>query len=211
MDKKAARETARQYLVLTLSGVVYSWAFDAFYAPNAFTYGGFTGISQIINFYIPFLPVGMMIMVMNVPLYVVGFRKFGFAFLFRSLYEMVLTSVLIDFFAMIHTFPPGPPLIYAVCGVFVIGTTTGLMYREETTAGGTELAAWIIREKAKGLSLGRICLVVDMVVIVAYAVVFGNLMNAVYGGIALVISTTMMDVVVAVGKGRKGVSEPKKP
>ena len=52
---------------------------------------------------------------------------------------------------------------------------------------------------------------VDMVVIVAYAVVFGNLMNAVYGGIALVISTTMMDVVVAVGKGRKGVSEPKKP
>ncbi|MBQ1175318.1 MAG: YitT family protein [Treponema sp.] len=58
MDKKAARETARQYLVLTLSGVVHSWAFDAFYAPNAFTYGGFTGISQIINFYIPFLPVG---------------------------------------------------------------------------------------------------------------------------------------------------------
>lgn len=203
MGKSTVRDTARQYLVLTLSGAVYSWAFDAFYAPNAFTYGGLTGISQIINFCIPFLPVGMMIMAMNVPLYVVGFRKFGFAFLFRSLYEMVLTSVLIDLFPMLHTFRPGAPLLSALFGGFIIGTTTGLMYREETAAGGTGLAAWIIRDKAKGLSLGKICLVVDMVIILLYAVVFGNLLNAVYGGIALFISTTMMDVVVAVGKPRE--------
>lgn len=194
------KKTAQRYLVLTVSGIIYSWAFDAFYAPNAFTYGGFTGISQIMNFYVSFLPVGTMVIIMNIPLYIAGFRKFGFSFLFRSLYEMVLTSLLIDFFAMIHTFPPGPPPLHALCGGFIIGTTTGLMYREETTAGGTELAAWIIREKARGLSLGRICLVGDMVVIIAYAVVFGDMMNAVYGGIALLVSTTMMDVVVSIGK-----------
>lgn len=197
---KDMQETIRRYAVITVGGAVYSWVFDAFYAPHALTYGGVTGLSQIINFYLPFLPVGAMVMAMNLPLYAVGFWKFGFAFLFRSLYAMVLTSVLIDLFPLLCTFPTVSPLIASLCGGALMGVTMGLLYREETTAGGTELAAWIVRERSGKLSLGRICLIVDLVIIILYAAVFRSFLNAVYGCIALYIATTVIDVVVAVGR-----------
>ena len=88
MKKESVREQVRSYVIITLACVLYALSFNWFYAPNDFTVGGFTGISQIINFFIPVLPVGVMIIVLNVPLFIVGLKKFGFAFLVKSIYTM---------------------------------------------------------------------------------------------------------------------------
>ena len=85
MKKTKVCDQVRSYLIITLACVMYALSFDWFYAPNDFTIGGFTGISQIINFSIPVLPVGVMIIVLNVPLFGAGLKKFGFAFLMKSI------------------------------------------------------------------------------------------------------------------------------
>lgn len=188
--------TLKTYALITAASFLYSLAFDWFYAPNGFSCGGFTGISQIINYFIPVLPVGMMIIAFNVPLFVLGFRKFGFSFLFKSLYTMVLTSVLIDFYPLVFPFAPMDPMLGCLYGGVLMGTATGLLFSREATTGGTELWAWLVKDRAGRLSLGKICLVMDMTVIIIYAAVFRNLLNALYGGLALYVANTVVDMVV---------------
>ena len=65
MKNKKLREQVKSYIIVTLACVLYALSFDWFYAPNGFTVGGFTGISQIINFFAPILPVGTMVIVLN--------------------------------------------------------------------------------------------------------------------------------------------------
>ena len=166
MKNKKLREQVKSYIIVTLACVLYALSFDWFYAPNGFTVGGFTGISQIINFFAPILPVGTMVIVLNVPLFIVGLKKFGFAFLCKSIYTVTL------------------------------GIASGLLFREETTTGGSELGAWIVRSHVERLSIGNICLGIDLTIILIYAAVFHSLNNALYGALALYITTKVLDLVV---------------
>lgn len=196
MKKESVHEQVRSYVIITLACVLYALSFNWFYAPNDFTVGGFTGISQIINFFIPVLPVGVMIIVLNVPLFIVGLKKFGFAFLVKSIYTMALSSVLIDVIDMIHRFSPMDPLLACLYGGVTLGVASGLIFREEATTGGSELGAWIVRSYVERLSIGNICLGIDLTIILIYAAVFRSLNNALYGALALYITTKVLDLVV---------------
>ena len=196
MKKESVREQVRSYVIITLACVLYALSFNWFYAPNDFTVGGFTGISQIINFFIPVLPVGVMIIVLNVPLFIVGLKKFGFAFLVKSIYTMAMSSVLIDVVDVIHQFSPMDPLLACLYGGVTRGVASGLIFREEATTGGSELGAWIVRSYVERLSIGNICLGIDLTIILIYAAVFRSLNNALYGALALYITTKVLDLVV---------------
>ena len=196
MKNKKLREQVKSYIIVTLACVLYALSFDWFYAPNGFTVGGFTGISQIINFFAPILPVGTMVIVLNVPLFIVGLKKFGFAFLCKSIYTMTLSSILIDVIAALHEFAPMDPLLACLYGGVTLGIASGLLFREETTTGGSELGAWIVRSHVERLSIGNICLGIDLTIILIYAAVFHSLNNALYGALALYITTKVLDLVV---------------
>ena len=196
MKKESVREQMRSYVIITLACVLYALSFNWFYAPNDFTVGGFTGISQIINFFIPVLPVGVMIIVLNVPLFIVGLKQFGFASLVKSIYTMALSSVLIDVVDVIHQFSPMDPLLACLYGGVTLGVASGLIFREEATTGGSELGAWIVRSYVERLSIGNICLGIDLTIILIYAAVFRSLNNALYGALALYITTKVLDLVV---------------
>lgn len=198
-----SKETLKSYANITAACVLYALAFDWFYAPNAFTCGGFTGIAQLVNHYLPALPVGGMIVALNAPLYLLGLKRFGFGFLAKSLYAMALSSALIDALAAAHEFSPVEPLLACLYGGVLLGAATGLLFREEATTGGTELASWLVKEKLEHLSIGKICLAIDLAVILLYAAVFRSLLNALYGGVALYVATTVLDIVVYGGNTGK--------
>ena len=88
-------------------------------------------------------------------------------------------------------------------GGVLVGVSLGWLLREEATTGGTELGAWLLKAKIPGLSIGTLCLAIDLTIIVFYAAVFRSLENALYGGIALYISTKVMDMVVYGGSAAK--------
>ena len=76
-----------------------------------------------------------MVIVLNVPLFIVGLKKFGFAFLCKSIYTMTLSSILIDVVAAIHEFAPMDPLLACLYGGVTLGIASGLLFREETRLG----------------------------------------------------------------------------
>ncbi|MBE6642707.1 MAG: YitT family protein [Clostridia bacterium] len=195
MSNKTVRKILWDYLIITLGCVLYSISFTMFFDSNNLAMGGFTGLAQVLDHFIPAIPIGTAVFVMNVPLMIIGFKKEGFKLLFASFYAIFLTSVLIDGISYLYVFPPMDPLLACIFGSILLGISLGIMMLKSATTGGTELMARLIKYKIHSLSIGKVCLIIDVTVICIYALSFRMLESALYGIIAMYISSIAMDAV----------------
>lgn len=108
------RNVLTQYLIITASCALYAVGFNWMFDPNHISVGGFTGLGQIINYLLPGLPIGTIVIILNVPLFVLGWRFIGKDFLFSSVYATAVSSLMIDGLAAVHTFKPMEPF-WPVC------------------------------------------------------------------------------------------------
>ena len=90
------RNVLTQYLIITASCALYAVGFNWMFDPNHISVGGFTGLGQIINYLLPGLPIGTIVIILNVPLFVLGWRFIGKDFLFSSVYATAVSSLMID-------------------------------------------------------------------------------------------------------------------
>ena len=195
MKKRSVSGTLRCYLWITVGAVIYSIGFDWLYVPNQIGFGGITSLGQILNFFVPAIPIGMVVLVANIPLFLVGWKLLGGHLLVSSLYSMVATSVLVDLFAYLFTFPPMEPILAAVFGGVITGLSLGIVFQQGATTGGTDLIARLLKLPFAWLPVGKLLLAVDLVMLLLVAVAFRSIDSALYGMIALYISTIVMDTV----------------
>lgn len=192
------------YFLITLSDALYAFAFCWFYQPNAISVGGFTGISQVINFFLPVLPIGITTLVLNIPLFAIATKVQGIKLLLSSLYSTIISSVFIDLFSGIHSFSPIDDLLLAAAfGGVLAGVGVGMQLRVGATTGGTELAARLLKYKIRHISVGKLCFAVDIIVIIIYAFTFKKINNALYGIASMYIFSLSMDFVIYGGTHAK--------
>lgn len=184
------------YGVITASCLLYAFAFNCFFRSNSIAMGGFTGMVQVLNHYFSWIPVGSTALLMNVPLLIIGVKKMGWGILFSTVFATAVSNLMIDGMDMLYRFPPMDPLLACLYGGVLLGIALGAMMKKTATTGGTELAARLLKYKIPQLSIGRICLVIDVIVVLLYAVSYGKVDNAMYGIIAMYISSVAMDMVV---------------
>ena len=188
-QQSLGKKLFKEYGLIVVGSAIYAVAFNWFFQPNHIAFGGLTGVAQILNYIWGALPVGVLTIVMNVPLFIIGI-------LFSSLFAMGASSLLVDLLASAYTFQPMEPLLASVYGGVLLGLSLGMMLLVNATTGGTELLARLLKYRFRHLPIGRLCLAIDLTVICAYALVFRNLDNALYGLVALYISTIVMDMVI---------------
>ena len=191
------------YFWITVGCVIYAIAFDWLFVPNQIGFGGITGIGQILNYYIPALPIGEVVIVLNIPLFLLGWKFLGAHLLISSLYAMAVSSVLMDIFASMFTFQPMDMVLASVFGGVLIGASLGIVFAHGATTGGTDLAARLLKYKLRNLSIGRLCLIIDVAVVSLYSLVFRQVNTALYGIIGMYISSLAMDAVVYGSVGAK--------
>jgi len=185
------------YGMIVLGCALYALCFNWFFQPNNISMGGFTGVAQIINRLFPFMPVGITSILLNIPLFIIGVRKQGFKLLITSLSAMGVSSLMIDGLNLLHTFRPmGDPLLACIYGGVLVGVSMGMLMTVGATTGGSDLAARLLKYKLRHISIGRLCLGIDVAVICLYAITFRSVDNALYGIIAMYISSLAMDMVV---------------
>ena len=168
--------------IITLGAVIYALAFDWFVAPNQIAMGGVTGLAQIVNALVPVLPVGVLSILVNVPLFLAGWRLLGGRLLVSSLYAMAVSSLAIDVIAWMHTFPPMDPILATLYGGAGMGVGLGLVFSQGATTGGTDI-------------IGKLLKLPDMVVVILAAVVFGTVNAALYGLIQMYLLSKVMDMI----------------
>lgn len=192
----SAAKILKRYALITVACGLYALGFNWFFVPNRFTVGGFTGIAQIINHFLPMLPVGIVALVLNIPLFILGWRKIGRDLLISSLYATAVSSLMIDVLASLYTFPAMDSILACIYGGIVVGIGCGMLLHESATTGGTEMAARLLKLKFQGLSIGNLCLALDVAVTLGYALCFRDLSRAMYGIVALYILSLLIDRVV---------------
>lgn len=193
--KRDAKHLLKSYCIITIGSVLYALAYNWFFAPNQVAMGGLTGLAQVIHVLIPFLPVGGMVFAMNIPLFFLGWKYIGGHLLVSSLYSMAVSSFAIDIIARLHTFQPQDSMLAALFGGALLGFSLGLVFSQGATTGGTDIVTRLIKLKLPWLPLGKIMLIPDFTVIALAAAVFGRLESALYGLVALFVSTKVMDTV----------------
>ena len=188
-------QRVKSYGIITLGALIYALAFDAFVAPNRFAMGGLTGLAQIINALVPALPVGVLSFLMNVPLFLAGWKLIGGHLLVSSLYAMAVSSLAIDGISLVYVFPAMDPILAALYGGVVMGVGLGLVFSQGATTGGTDIIGKLLKLKFSWLPIGKLILVPDVVVLALAMLVFGQIETALYGAIALFASSKVTDVV----------------
>ena len=181
--------------IITLGAVIYALAFDWFVAPNQIAMGGVTGLAQIVNALVPVLPVGVLSILVNVPLFLAGWRLLGGRLLVSSLYAMAVSSLAIDGIAWMHTFPPMDPSLATLYGGAGMGVGLGLVFSQGATTGGTDIIGKLLKLKFPWLPIGKLVMIPDMVVVILAAVVFGTVNAALYGLIQMYLLSKVMDMI----------------
>lgn len=181
------------FLVITLGSALYALGFVWCYAPNGIAFGGITGVAQIINFLIPAFPIGVTVIVLNIPLFMLGWKLIGGHLLVSSLYTMFISSVFIDVLTPLYDWPSMDPLLACIFGGLLMGLSLGLVFQQGATTGGTDLIARLLKLKLAWLPMGKLLMGIDLAVILMVAAAFRTLYAALYGLVALYISTIVMD------------------
>ena len=166
-------------------------AYPLFLVPNHIAPGGLTGLATVLNYLFRW-PVGTTSLVMNVPLFIIGYRAMGRVFVIRSLVATVLFSVLIDLIPV----PPmtEQPLLGAVFGGVLLGAGLGLILRGGATTGGTDMVARMIHNRFQHISVGAILFFIDCCVVLM-AGFFIEAEYALYAFVALYAASKLIDVV----------------
>ncbi|MDH7479860.1 MAG: YitT family protein [Syntrophomonadaceae bacterium] len=183
---------AVDYLGITLGAAILASGLSVFLVPNRIAAGGVSGAATIIH-YLFNLPVGMVILILNIPLFLLSLRELGFAFGLRSFYGTVVLGFFVDLFTARLAPLTMDVLLAAIYGGVVVGIGMGLVFRFKGTTGGTDLAARIINKYIK-VSLGQSLLAIDFLVIAA-AGVFFNPELAMYALLSLFVATQVIDLV----------------
>ena len=183
----------RRYGLITLFSVLFALGFDWLFVPNSIGLGGMTALGQTVNHLFPAVPVGTVVLVANIPLFMLGWKFLGGSVLISSLYAMAATSILVDLFDVLFTFSPMEPILASIFGGVLIGLSLGVIFAQGATTGGTDLIARLLKLPFGWLPMGKLLLGVDLVLLGLVSLVFGSMESALYGLIALYISSVVTD------------------
>lgn len=179
------------YALILVGCLIGAVAYPLFLVPNGIAPGGVTGISMVLHHAFGW-PVGMTSLLINIPLFLIGYRSMGRTFVLRSLVATVLFSALIDLLQLEPL--TREPLLASVFGGVLVGFGLGLILRAGATTGGTDLLARVVHRRFPLISVGAFLFALDGVVITLAGFTL-SMEHAMYAMISAFIITKVLDSV----------------
>ena len=187
--------TFRNAALIIIGCAIQGLAYALFLIPHHFVPGGVSGIAIIINYFAG-LPVGLLIMVLNIPIFLLGLKTMGRRYVLNSLAGMVASSLFIDFFNQVLALPSATdnPVLASIYGGVMLGIGLGIVFRGRASTGGSDIVGMILH-RYTGMSIGYGIMVTDFVVISASGLALRSLEAPLYGYLVLFLSSKLIDIV----------------
>jgi len=182
-------------LQIVLGCTIMGLSYSLFLIPQHFVPGGVSGLAIIINYFIK-LPVGAMIIVLNIPIFIFGLRTMGKKYVLKSLAGMLISSVMIDFFSQVLKVPAATDnkILASIYGGILLGIGLGIVFRGHASTGGSDIVGMVI-SKYTGISIGFGIMITDFIIISASGFAFQEIEAPLYGYIVLFLSTKVIDLI----------------
>ncbi len=193
----------KNFILMTVGALIYAFAIAVFLDPNHLAPGGVSGLSIIINSVVKFgdfqLGTGVWIFIINIPIMILGLIVFKFKFLVGTLYVTALSSAIIEVIArgFSHLIPDMHDhlLIAAAAGGALVALGIGLVFRGGGSTGGFDIIVKLLRRKFRHMKTGVLYLALDATVLVLSAVVFHDVLVAMYAAVTVFTNSTVLDMV----------------
>ena len=178
-----------------IGSALFALGFAMFLIPNDINTGGISGLAMILRELLGFGSIGTLTLVMNIPLFLIGGVKIGKRFFAGSLIGMVVSSVLIDLFALIPFATP-EPLIGGLYGGVLCGAGLGLVFMAGASTGGSDILVRLLKKRYRNLPIGSISMMFDALVVLLTGLVFRDISKALYSGVVVFVCGQVIDAVV---------------
>lgn len=187
--KKAIVEAAG-----TVAGsAIMAFGIASFLLPSQLSSGGVSGIATI-TYYLLNIPMGIMIMIINIPLFILAGYKIGKEFFIKSLIGTVSLSLFID---ILDKYPPitTDRFLASIYGGAIIGIGTAIILKMNSSTGGTELVANLIKTYNPYISMSKYLTIIDIVIISLNVIFFKHIEIGLYSAIAIYLYGKMIDII----------------
>lgn len=191
----------KNLLVIAAAAFIYAAGISLFLDPNNLAPGGVTGISVILNRLVG-VDTGMLYFLLNIPIVLIGVWKFGWRFMGKTAYAVILTSTFTNLLSA-YSAATEDPLLAALAGSVLIALGIGLIFKAGATTGGTDIIIKILRQKYRYLKTGFLFQCTDMIIVAISGLVFRDLNIALYAMIAVLVSGRALDYVLYGGDEAK--------
>lgn len=187
----------KDYVMIVVGLVIYSFGFCAFILPQNVVIGGYTGLASLF-YYTLGIPVGPVIFALNIISLLVAYKIVGKRFVLRSIFGAFGLSAIVSI--MQPLFPtaivaPDNPMMNVMIGGILCGLGLGLSFVHNGSTGGTDIIAAMVNKRTN-VSIGRMLLYADGLIIFSSMLIFHSIDNVVYGFLELLFATFMTDQVI---------------
>ncbi len=171
--------------------VIVAASLNLFLIPHQLAAGGISGLGIVLYYYIG-LPVGLTILIANLPLFLAAYFILGKKVVINSLLGTLLLPIAVEVFSFLPSLVEEDILLASVYGGLTMGTGLGLVFYSRGSTGGTALSSLLLH-RLTGISTGQGLIGSDILIIASGALVFG-LEPAMYAALSLFISSRIVDV-----------------
>lgn len=201
MDKKRKKikykllikKYASEIFFIFLGTMLMAIATSLFLLPNHLSSGGFSGIATI-TYYLFNWKMGAVILILNIPFFILAFIRIGKEFVIKSLLGTVFLSFFIDLF---DRYQPLTTDRFLACiyGGILIGVGTSLVLKASGSTGGSDLVSYIIKSFKPGISTSNAIVIFDTIVVTLNVICFKELEIGLYSAISIYIMGKVIDIV----------------
>lgn len=192
--RSSALRLLRDYALIALGCLIFALGFDLFMEPHSINVGGVSGVAMLLVEVTGIGSVGVFTVLLNVPLFLMGYKVLGKRFFFGSLFGMLASSLFLDVCSIIPA-PQTETLLGALFGGVMSGIGIGLVFMGHASTGGSDIIARLLKRKFRDLKMGKLMLMVDLVIVAFTGVVFRDISKALYSVVILYVSAEVMDAI----------------
>lgn len=181
------------YLKIVLGTLLMAIGIAQFLLPNQLSSGGFSGIATI-GYYLFNLPMGVLVLILNIPVFIISFFRIGKIFFIKSLIGTVLLSVFLNIFEMFPALT-GDRFLACIFGGILVGVGTALSLLAKGSTGGSDLVSYIIRSFKPHLRASSLIVIIDTIIVGLNVIFFKEIEIGLYSAITIYIMGKIIDVV----------------
>ena len=193
MDRIQIKQGIINILGTILGAGIMAFGTSSFLLPNQLSSGGLSGIATI-TYYLLKIPMGAMIMALNIPLFILAGYRLGKEFFAKSLIGTVSLSVFIDIFDKYPAIT-NDRFLACIYGGALIGIGTAIILKVGASTGGTDLIATVIKGYDPYISMSRYLIIMDIVIISLNVLFFKHIEIGLYSAIAIYLYGQMIDII----------------
>ena len=180
-------------IVLTIIGaLIMALGVSLFLLPNQLSSGGVAGVATI-TYYLLKIPMGTMILLINIPLFMMAFFKVGKSFFVKSLIGTIALSYFIDFFDKFESLT-NDRFLACIYGGILLGLGTAIILKASSSTGGSDIVSFIVKEYKPNVKVGNLITIIDIIIVALNVVFFREIEIGLYSAIAIYLMGKMIDI-----------------